>query len=130
MIIRLEKLDTDFVNALLSHPDKRSYSPIVICAKSEESSKYLADKMQSEGMLIFDSIEVSNENAKYLVPIAVTHIEDVENNVVLQKQLIEFFEFFKVTEQVVFLVISKHINAMKISGKLRARLLSGVYVEL
>ena len=105
MIIRLEKLDTDFVNALLSHPDKRSYSPIVICAKSEESSKYLADKMQSEGMLIFDSIEVSNENAKYLVPIAVTHIEDVENNVVLQEQLIEFLEFFKVTEQVVFLVI-------------------------
>lgn len=130
MIIRLEKLDTAFVKALFSHPDKRSYSPIVICVKSEESSKYLADKMQSEGILIFDSNEVSNENAKFLVPIAVTHIENVENNVVLQEQLIEFLEFFKVTEQVVFLVTYKNINAMKISGKLRARLLSGVYVEL
>lgn len=126
----MDSLDIAFIDALLSQKCNHYYSPIVICTKTESSSQSLTEKIKSIGMSICKSSAVHPENAWFHMSIAAICIDEIENDVLLQEQLVDFLDMLKETNQVGILIINKSINEMKLLGKLRARLLSGIYTEI
>ena len=129
-IIKLDSLDITFIDTLLSQKCNHYYSPIVICTKTESSSQYLTEKIKNIGMSICKCSAVHSLSAWFHTSIAAICIDEIENDVPLQEQLVNFLDILKETNQVGILIINKSINEMKLLGKLRARLLSGIYTEI
>ena len=102
-----KSLDTEFVDAIFNEKDTFQYSPIVFFTKSQRSKNFLLDEI-----------------------IALLLYEQIQEDLIAQEQLVLFLDSAKENRKTIFLITHTSINNMKLIGKLRARLLSGVYAEI
>lgn len=119
-------LDTEFVDAIFNENDMFRYSPIVFFTKSQYSTSYLFEKLVKNGVTICNGfINPSQDEA-----IAFRLDDRIQEDLIAQEQLVLFLDSAKENRKTIFLITHTSINNMKLIGKLRARLLSGVYAEI
>lgn len=118
-----------FADALFEEYRNPAYSPIVFYVKSSLSDEYVSAKLTACGLKTVncDAIQ-SVTTAKEAV--AIKSIELIEDSAFLQERLVSLLDSSKEMNQTIILTSHKSINKMQLVGMLRARLLSGVYVEL
>jgi len=127
--IDMMQKDFCFADALFEEYRNPAYSPIVFYVKSSLSDEYVSAKLTACGLKTVncDAIQ-SVTTAKEAV--AIKAIELVEDSAFLQEHLVSLLDSSKEMNQTIILTSHKSINEMQLVGMLRARLLSGVYVEL
>lgn len=127
--IDMMQKDFCFADALFEEYRNPAYSPIVFYVKSSLSDEYVSAKLTACGLksVNCDAIQ-SVTTVKEAV--AVKSIELVEDSAFLQERLVSLLDSSKEMNQTIILTSHKSINEMQLVGMLRARLLSGVYVEL
>lgn len=127
--IDMMQKDFCFADALFEEYRNLAYSPIVFYVKSSLSDEYVSAKLTACGLksVNCDAIQ-SVTTVKEAV--AVKSIELVEDSAFLQERLVSLLDSSKEMNQAIILTSHKSINEMQLVGMLRARLLSGVYVEL
>ena len=119
-------MDTEFVDAIFNVKDTFQYSPIVFFAKSQRSKNFLLEKLFYMGVPICDGF--TNPNHEEII--ALLLYEQIQEDLIAQEQLVSLLDSVKETRKTIFLITHTSINNMKLIGKLRARLLSGVYAEI
>lgn len=120
--------DTRFIEAIFSENDLYQYSPIVICVKDKAAETFVSKMLTMHNVKTYfcsEPYEVADD-----LPIAFLLLQDIEDNLVAQEQLVKVMDSGRLNKQPVFITSHKNINDMKLLGRLRARLFSGVYTEL
>lgn len=97
--------------------------------KSSLSDEYVSAKLTACGIKTvncdaFQSVTTVKE------AVAIKSIELIEDSAFLQEHLASLLDCSKENNQTIILTSHKSINELQLIGILRARLLSGVYVEL
>lgn len=127
--IDMMQKDFCFADALFEEYRNPAYIPIVFYVKSSLSDEYVADKLAACGIKTvncdaFQSVTTVKE------AVAIKSIELIEDSAFLQERLASLLDYSKENNQTIILTSHKSINELQLIGILRARLLSGVYVEL
>lgn len=121
-----KSLDTEFVDAIFNENDMFQYSPIVFFTKSQYSTSYLFVKLVKNGVTICNGFTTSSQDEA----IAFRLDERIQEDIVAQEQLVLILDSAKETRKTIFLITHTSIINMELIGRLRARLLSGVYAEI
>lgn len=121
-----KSLDTEFVDAIFNVKDTFQYSPIVFFTKSQQSKNILLEKLFDKGVLICDGFTNPNHDEAIVLLL----YEQIQEDLIVQEQLVLLLDSVKETRKTIFLITHTSINNMKLIGKLRARLLSGVHAEI
>ena len=124
----MESIDIRYINALFDALHDYTYSPILICMKSLESEEYVQKKLSNNGIHTVTLESVEGEKTDGVI--ALIDVEKVEGNSNAQDCLSTLIERCWENKQPIILTSHKKINEMQIMGKLKSRLLWGVYVEL
>lgn len=119
-------MDAKFVDAIFDAKDKFKYSPVVLYTKSQRSTNYLLGKLSGNGVKICSSFinPTCDETIAFLLH------EQIQEDIVTQEQLVLLLDSVKDSRKTIFLITCTSINNLKLIGRLRARLLSGVYAEI
>ena len=125
----MESIDIRYINALFNALDDPTYIPIVICTQSIEAEEYIKKKLNNPN-IHFVAISENVEVDKVDGVIALIDIEKVEGNSTKQEWLSTLIEGCWENKQPIILTSHKKNNEMRIMGKLKSRLLWGLYVEL
>lgn len=121
-----KSLDTEFVDAIFNVKDTFQYSPIVFFTKSQCSTNYLFEKLVENGVTICNGFTNPSHDEAFAF-----RLDDrIQENLTAQEQLLLLLDSVKETRKTIFFITHTSINNMKLIGKLRARLLSGVYAEI
>lgn len=120
--------DREFTEALFSENELYECSPIVINVVDEESEKFvwgLLEKYNVKTHLCGEHYEIENN-----LPVAFLALQDIERDLPAQARLAKYIDYGRLSQQTVYVITHKHINDLYLLGRLRARLLCGVYTEL
>lgn len=127
--IDMMQKDFCFADALFEEYRNPAYSPIVFYVKSSLSDEYVSAKLTACGLKTVNCDAIQSVTT-VKEAVAVKSIELVEDSAFLQERLVSLLDSGKEMNQTIILTSHKSINEMQLVGMLRARLLSGVYVEL
>ncbi len=127
--IDMMQKDFCFADALFEEYRNPAYSPIVFYVKSSLFDEYIDDKLVTCGIKTVNGDAIQSVTT-VKEAVAVKSIELVEDSALLQERLASLLDSSKENNQTIILTSHKSINEMQLIGMLRARLLSGVYVEL
>ncbi len=127
--IDMMQKDFCFADALFEEYRNLAYSPIVFYVKSSLSDEYVSAKLTACGLKTVNCDAIQSVTT-VKEAVAVKSIELVEDSAFLQERLVSLLDSSKEMNQAIILTSHKSINEMQLVGMLRARLLSGVYVEL
>ena len=127
--IDMMQKDFCFADALFEEYRNPAYSPIVFYVKSSLSDEYVADKLAACGIKTVNGDAIQSVSTTKET-VAVKSIELIEDSTFLQERLASLLDNRKENNQTIILTSHKSINEIQLIGLLRARLLSGVYVEL
>lgn len=127
--IDMMQKDFCFADALFEEYRNLAYSPIVFYVKSSLSDEYVSAKLTACGLKTVNCDAIQSVTT-VKEAVAVKSIELVEDSAFLQERLVSLLDSSKEMNQAIILTSHKSINEMQLVGMLRARLLSGVHVEL
>lgn len=127
--IDMMQKDFCFADALFEEYRNPAYSPIVFYVKSSLSDEYVSAKLTACGLKTVNCDAIQSVTT-VKEAVAIKSIELVEDSALLQERLVSLLDSSKEMNQTIILTSHKSINEMQLVGMLRARLLSGVYVEL
>lgn len=127
--IDMMQKDFCFADALFEEYRNPAYSPIVFYVKSSLSDEYVSAKLTACGLKTVNCDAIQSVTT-VKEAVAIKSIELVEDSAFLQERLVSLLDSSKEMNQTIILTSHKSINEMQLVGMLRARLLSGVYVEL
>lgn len=127
--IDMMQKDFCFADALFEEYRNPAYSPIVFYVKSSLSDEYVSAKLTACGLKTVNCDAIQSVTT-VKEAVAIKSIELVEDSAFLQERLVFLLDSSKEMNQTIILTSHKSINEMQLVGMLRARLLSGVYVEL
>lgn len=127
--IDMMQKDFCFADALFEEYRNPAYSPIVFYVKSSLSGEYVSAKLTACGLKTVNCDAIQSVTT-VKEAVAIKSIELVEDSAFLQERLVSLLDCSKEMNQTIILTSHKSINEMQLVGMLRARLLSGVYVEL
>lgn len=127
--IDMMQKDFCFADALFEEYRNLAYSPIVFYVKSSLSDEYVSAKLTACGLKTVNCDAIQSVTT-VKEAVAVKSIELVEDSAFLQERLVSLLDSSKEMNQAIILTSHKSINEMQLVGMLRARQLSGVYVEL
>ena len=127
--IDMMQKDFCFADALFEEYRNPAYSPIVFYVKSSLSDEYVSAKLTACGLKTVNCDAIQSVTT-VKDAVAIKSIELIEDSAFLQKRLASLLDCSKENNQTIILTSHKSINEMQLVGMLRARLLSGVYVEL
>ena len=103
--------------------------PIVFYVKSSLSDEYVSAKLTACGLKTVNCDAIQSVTT-VKDAVAIKSIELIEDSAFLQERLASLLDCSKENNQTIILTSHKSINELQLIGILRARLLSGVYVEL
>lgn len=124
----MESISIRYINAIFNAIHDPTYIPIVICTQSIEAEEYIKKKLSNPN-IHFVAISENVEVDKVDGVIALIDIEKIDGNSTEQEWLSTLIEGCWENKQPIILTSHKKINEMRIMGKLKSRLLWGVYVE-
>lgn len=127
--IDMMQKDFCFADALFEEYRNPAYSPIVFYVKSSLSDEFVSAKLTACGLKTVNCDAIQSVTT-VKEAVAIKSIELVEDSAFLQERLVTLLDSSKEMNQTIILTSHKSINEMQLVGMLRARLLSGVYVEL
>ncbi len=121
--------DRILVETVFDEYRKFDYSPIVLYSTNEAVHEFI------ECLLHSNQIGIINCDMKHIATnvandIAITNIEEATKSIELQTALIKMLDSQKEKHHNIFLTTHHKVNDMNLIGRLRARLLSGVYIEV
>ncbi len=121
--------DITLIETVFSEYRKFDYSPIVLYSNSDAVHQFIWDMLHSNqiGIINCDMKHIATNAAN---DIAITNIEEATKSIELQTALIKMLDSQKEKHHNIFLTTHHKVNDMNLIGRLRARLLSGVYIEV
>ena len=117
-------MDKQQVQAVLNLLPNSHYNPVFIVGDADEvieMSSYRNCDYSVLGVVNMDKAPTAN----YII----REFEDIESEPVLQEKLADFLGRCILQGQQIVIISKKEINSMKLDGRLRSRICSGVIIE-
>lgn len=121
--------DITLIETVFSEYRKFDYSPIVLYSTNEAVHKFIKSMLHSHQIIIIQC-DLKDVSLNDIDDIAITNIEKSTSGIESQTALVKILDLQKEKHHTIFLTTHCKVNDLNLIGRLKARLLSGVYIEV
>lgn len=120
-------MDRQQVQAVFDLLPNSHYNPVFVVGDADEVIEILSDRSNSylvHGIADIDTASIANCSCRII-----RDFEEIETVPVLQEKLEDFLGSCILQGKQIIIISKKGINSMKLDGRLRSRVCSGVIIE-